>query len=144
MDNWLLRSALDSRFVDFAIFVSIAVWIWIAPVTMFIALFAWRFVLLCQVVALPFSVLGWAVGFRLGRSYRLRPAQAAMVAGWTGLLVAEIGMALVLLPFLGKAAAFAGLWAFPGLAAAVTIGVPWFYRATTWRRWESWNEGIAA
>lgn len=138
MNSWLRRSAIDARFVDFAIFVSVSVWLWLVPATAFMAVFAWKFVLLCQAVALPFSVSGWSVGFLLGRSHGLEPQQAAMLAGWSGLLLAEIGLALVLFPSFGKAALGSGLWALPGLAVSVTLGVKWFYRKSTWA---DWNEG---
>lgn len=141
MDRWLRRSAIDPRFVDFALFVSVSVWLWLVPATAFMAVFAWKFVLFCQIAALPFSVVGWSVGFRLGRSRGFEPQRAAMLAGWSGLLVAELGLALVLLPSLGTSAMTPGLWAFPGLAVAVTLGVTWFYRTSTWA---NWNEGLTA
>jgi hypothetical protein len=141
MDKWLKDSALDKRFVDLALFMSLLVWPWLILTTAGLALVAWKVVLTCQAIALPFSILGWAYGFRLGRWMGFQPLRAAMVAGWTGLAAAELGLALALGPWLGSAAEGPGVWAFPALAALVTIGVLWLYRADTWPKVE--REGAA-
>jgi hypothetical protein len=127
------RYALDIRFVDLAIFMSLGVWPWLMLVTAFVALWAWKFVLLCQLIALPFAVFGWALGFRSARRSGLAHSKSAMLAGWAGLLTAEVGLGLVLWPWLGRGFYMPGLWAFPALAVLVTVGVPIFYRAGTWK-----------
>ena len=141
MDNWLFRSALDARFVDLAIFMTVLVWPWLILATAGMALVAWKFVLICQAIALPFSIMGWVAGFRVGRRMGFHQRRAAMVAGWAGLVVAECGLAFVLWLCWGQAQWGPGLWASPALAVLVTVGVLWFYRDATWSRWELWNEG---
>ncbi len=141
MDNWLRRSALDARFVDLAIFMSLLVWPWLILITFGLALYAWKFVLLCQAIALPFSILGWSVGFRTGRRFGFRPPQAAMVAGWAGLVAAEIGL-LSVLALWHDWDPSAGLFAFPALAVLVTLGVKWFYRTATWGTSQLQDEGL--
>ncbi|MGB8815000.1 MAG: hypothetical protein WCC57_17615 [Paracoccaceae bacterium] len=132
MGTFLINSALDRRFVDLAFFMCLGVWPWLLLITIGIAAFAWKLVLLCQLIALPFAVIGWAMGFRGGRRLGFGPRGSAMIAGWTGLLTAEVGLALVLLPWLGKGAYAPGYLAFPALAVLVTVGVLLFYRARTW------------
>ena len=142
MDNWLRHYALDIRFVDLAIFVSLLVWPWLILATAGMALVAWKFVLICQAIALPFSIIGWAAGFRAGRRIGFQRRRAAMVAGWAGLVAAECGLAFVLWLYWGQVQWGPGLWALPALALLVTVGVLWFYRDATWSRWELWNEGM--
>lgn len=143
MNNWLLGSALDARFVDLAIFVSVTVWPWLIATSFGGALIAWKLVLVCQAIALPFSVLGWVCGFRAGRRMGFTPRGSAMLAGWVGLLVAEFGLGIVLSVWFGRGQWIIGLWALPALVVLVSVGVLWFYRRATWARWELWNEGMA-
>jgi hypothetical protein len=133
MKAWLARSGLDNRFLQLAVFVSLLVWPWLVVTTFLTALLAWRFVLLCQLIALPFSVCGWAIGFQVAFGRGVRPHKAALWAGWVGLIVAEMGLSAVLWPWFGPAAKGPGLWAFPALAVLVTVGVLWLYRAETWQ-----------
>ena len=142
MRDWLNKSGLDYHFVQLAVFMSMLVWPWLLLTTFFVASFAWRQVLLYQAIALPFSILGWAAGFRLGYHLEFQPRWAAMVAGWVGLIWAEIGLALILRPWFGSASIGPGLWAFPALAVLVTIGVLWLFRAETWPKVD--NEGTSA
>lgn len=128
------RSAIDSRFVDLAFFMSIGVWPWLLFVTFGSAAFAWQIVLGCQLVALLFAVPGWAMGFQVGRRFNFTLRNSAMVAGWSGLLCAEAGLFLVLLFWKNGDLKVAGLLAFPALAVLVTVGVFWFYRPSTWTK----------
>ena len=69
----------------------------------------------------------------------------AMVAGWAALLMAEFGLAGVMnLFWTGRGGGLAGAVSFPVLAVLVTIGVLWLYRAETWPKVESENEGTLA
>jgi hypothetical protein len=132
MDRFLERSALDSRFVDLAIFMSLGVWPWLAFVTLGGAFFAWKLVLLCQLIALPFAVAGWAIGFQLAQKGGWSNPRSAMAAGWAGLIVAQAGLAMVQLVWMDGQLYGSGFVAFPALAVLVTTGVLWFYRASTW------------
>ena len=139
MDAWLKRSGVDIRFVNLATFMTLFIWPWLVVATVGLALVAWKFVLFCQAVALPFSLIGWAFGFRLTEGLGwTRPARA-MAAGWAGLLVAEIGLALTLRLWFGPGVVFyPGIRAFPGLAVLMIAGVLWLYRGSTWP-----HEGLA-
>ena len=95
---------------------------------------SWKFVVVCQLLAMPFSVAGWAFGFRLSARLHLGLPARAMIAGWSGLIAAEAGLALFLAPWFGSASIAPGIWAFPGLAVLLTIGVLWLYRAETWTK----------
>ncbi len=132
MENWLKKSALDKRFVDLACVMSLLVWIWLAMTLFVLPFIFWKLVVLCQALALPFAILGWAAGFRVGRRMGFRPRWAALVAGWSGLMSAELGLALVLMPWLGSGGLMPGIWAFPALAVLVTVGVIWLYRPKPW------------
>ncbi len=143
MGDWLTRSGLDVRFYRLAVFMSLLVWPWIIVTTFGVGLLAWKLVFLCQAVALPFAVFGWAAGFRAGRALGLGPRGAAMLAGWSGLVLAEIGMSLVLAPWFGSVPHEMGLWALPALVVLVTVGVLWFYRSGTWQRYGPYAKGAA-
>lgn len=133
MGSSLTRSALDARFVDLVLFTSIGVWPWLLLVSAGVALWAWKIVLMCQVIALPFSILGWAGGFRLGMRHGWTPPRSAMLAGWAGLVAGTAGLALVGLMAVGDGRFLtAGILAFPALAVLVTVGVLWLYRPATW------------
>ena len=123
---------MDYRFLQLTIFMCLLVWPWLVISTFGLALLAWQIVLSCQAIALPFSVLGWAAGFRAGRKMGFQPRGAAMVAGWAALFAAEVGLALILRLFLGPGSQAIGLWALPSLAVQVTVGVLWYYRGKTW------------
>ena len=126
------RSAIDSRFVDLALFMSIGVGPWLLVVTFGLATFAWKFVISCQLIALFFAVPGWSLGFQIGRRFDFTLRSSAMLAGWSGLLLAEGGLWLVMTFLWTNYPAYAGFVAFPALAVLVTVGVLWFYRSCTW------------
>jgi hypothetical protein len=134
MDRFMERSALDSRFVDLAILMSLGVWPWIAFVTFGGAFFAWKLVILCHLIALPFAIAGWAIGFQNARKLGWSNRRSAMAAGWTGLIVAQAGLAIVQLFWMDGQLYGSGFLAFPALAVLVTTGVLWFYRGSTWAK----------
>ena len=142
---WLLKFGLDRRFVELTAFMTLGTWICGAVLTFGMLIFGWRIVLLHQAVAFPFSVLGWAMGFRVGQGMGLGSRTTAMVAGWAALLMAEFGLAGAMnLIWTGSGGGLAGAVSFPVLSVLVTIGVLWLYRAETWARFESENKGTAA
>jgi hypothetical protein len=137
------KYGMDCRFVQLTLFMCLLVWPWLVITTFGVALLAWQIVLSCQAIALPFSVLGWAAGFRAGHKMGFQPRWAAMVAGWSALFAAEAGLALILRLFLGPGSQAFGLWALPSLMVQVTVGVLWLYRADTWPRVLVHAEGAA-
>jgi len=122
---------MDYRFLQLTIFMCLLVWPWLVVMTVGFVHFVWTFVLLCQVIALPFSVLGWAAGFRLGRRMGLQPRWSAMVAGCSALIAAELGLAFILRAYFVDGAQIVGHLALPSLVVQVTVGVLWLYRADT-------------
>lgn len=132
MERFLARSAIDSRFVDLVFLMCLGVWPWLMLGTIGIVVYAWKFVLMCQAIALPFSVLGWSAGFQAGQRNGFGQRGSAMIAGWVGLLTAEVGLGIVLWPWFGSGGFGPGLLAFPALAVLVTLGVLFLYRTGTW------------
>lgn len=114
------------------ILMMLGVWPWLIGTTLGLAGVAWQFVFLCQGVALPFAVIGWSVGYHFACRCGMARQACAIVAGWVALGAAEVGLAVVLVLWVGAGAVLPGLWALPMLAILVTGGVLWFYRDATW------------
>ena len=123
---------LDLRFLELTAFVMIGTWFCLFVLTLGIVLAGWQIVLLHQLVAWPFAVIGWAGAFRLAQSQSLNKLHSALVAGFGALLVAEIGTAQIINLWSGSGGALWGMTVLPILVVLVTLGVLWLYRAETW------------
>lgn len=138
MAEVLARYGLDRRFVELTVFMTLGAWLCGIVLTLGMVLLGGRIILLHQMLAVPFSVLGWGIGYRLGQAFGFGPRATAMAAGWVALLTAEVGLALIInWLWTGSGGAFGGLLAFPVLAVLVTIGVLWLYRAERWKAHQS-------
>lgn len=123
---------LDRRFVQLTAFVMIGTWVCLSVLTFGLVWLGWHIVLLHQVVAWPFALLGWGGSFRLAQGQGFGPRRSAMLAGIGALILAEIGTAQVINVWSGSGGALLGLTALPILAPLVILGVLWLYRAETW------------
>jgi hypothetical protein len=132
MERFLKSSGLDARFVDLTILMTLGVWPWLAFWTLGIAFYAWKLVLTCQFIALPFAVIGWSVGFRAGVKRGWDRQTSTMLAGWAALCTASAGLSIWLWAIYGSGLIFYVLISFPFLALLMTVGIKIFYRASTW------------
>ncbi len=132
MQAVLARFGLDYRFLQLTAFVMVGTWLFVSVLSLgLLVVLGWRIILFHQVVAWPFSVIGWAAGFQIAQALGLGGRISTLISGWSALILAEIGTAQVVNLWSGTGGALSGLVVFPVLAVLTTIGVLWLYSDDT-------------
>ena len=149
MKAWLKASALDRRFLQLWACLSVPVLLFLVMISFGGAL---KFVFYIFLVTFSASVLigtpGWVFGFRASRALNFGLRFSAMIAGWVSVLFVDVGVGVLLQMRDGD---FSPRLIMPGTLSIfciffpfVTIGVLSLYRAETWPKVESENEGTTA